>query len=40
MTTLLKEEEIAVAVDVFEDQIYNYDLSGNGSTTKFKEQHI
>ena len=37
MTTLLKEEEIAVAVDVFEDQQYNYDLSGNGSTIKFKE---
>lgn len=37
MTTLLKEEEIDVAVDVFEDQQYNYDLSGNGSTIKLKE---
>ena len=36
MITLLRDEEIAVAVDVFEDQIFNYDRSGKGCSLKFK----
>lgn len=37
MTTLLRNNEIAVAVDVFEDQQFNYDKSGKGCSKKLKE---
>ena len=37
MTTLLRNNEIAVAVDVFEDQQFNYDGSGKGCSLKLKE---
>lgn len=37
MTLLLKNNEIAVAVDVFEDQQFNYDNSGKGCLKQFKE---
>ena len=37
MTTLLRNNEIAVAVDVFEDQQFNYDNSGKGCSKKFQE---
>lgn len=35
MIFLLKQNEVAVAVDVFEDQMYNYDNSGMGDWTIF-----
>lgn len=37
MILLLKENEIAIAVDVFEDQQFNYDGSGKGSSIKLNE---
>jgi len=37
MTTLLRNNEIAVAVDVFEDQQFNYDDSGKGCSLKLIE---
>lgn len=37
MTLLLKDKETAVAVDVFEDQQFNYDNSGAGCFFKLKE---
>ena len=37
MITLLKDDEIAVALDVFEDQQYNYDRSGRGCSFKLKD---
>ena len=37
MTLLLKNKEIAVALDVFEDQQFNYDKSGKGCSSKLKE---
>jgi len=37
MTTLLRNNEVAVAVDVFEDQQFNYDKSGLGCSLKLKE---
>ena len=37
MVTLLRENEIAYAVDVFEDQEFNYDNSGHGSSKKLKD---
>jgi hypothetical protein len=37
MITLLRDNEIAVACDVFEDQQFNYDNSGKGCSLKLKE---